>query len=202
MKKLILLIVLISSICAKDYPLFGYANGVELNIPRLFASTDDYGKGFVGAYSYFDFDSNVEYIVPWSYIRATYGEGYYGKKNQKHWDFDTISIDFHYRKFLSKESYGGFYVSSFVRGSYLKGVEDIRVSDQFSTTLKFGGGVGFGYRFFPMTQRVYWGLGIMYGQYFIGENDKYATYGGVDTNTNDDSKTILEFDLLKIGYAF
>jgi hypothetical protein len=54
---------------------------------------------------------------------------------------------------------------------------------------------GIGYRYFS-TSGFYWGTSIVYGAYFSADE---RTIQGV---TLDDTKTILDLEILKFGFAF
>ncbi len=174
---------------ADSLPLEGKRFGVEFNIPRVLTYSDDW-KSVSGTFSWFDHENKVEIAVPWL-ISADKETDYHNVEIH----MDVVDVDIHYRKFLGEEL-GGFYMSSFGRVSYLNGLLDRE--EQYKKTTKFGLGVGLGYRFFPKTQRYYWGVGLIVGRYIIGDNDIYREVGfGIE-----DSPYIVDIELLKFGYAF
>jgi len=170
-------------------PLEGRKFGVEFNIARLLTYSEDW-KSASGTFSYFDHKHNAEIAVPWL-ITAFKDTDY----NNIEIHLDVIDVDLHYRKFLGEEL-GGFYLSGFGRVSYLNGLLD--KEEYYKKTTKFGLGVGLGYRFFPKTQRYYWGAGLIVGRYITGDHEIYREAGfGIE-----DAPYIVDIELLKFGYAF
>jgi len=174
---------------AESLPLEGRKFGVEFNVPRLLTYSESW-KSASGTFSYFDQENRAEIAFPWILQFLTDNEGEVGEKH-----FDVMSLDIHYRKFLGEEM-NGFYLSGFARASQLNGL--LKDEDRYDKTLKFGVGVGLGYRFFPSSQRYYWGAGLIVGRYITGKNDLYREVGlGIE-----DSPIIVDVEFLKFGYAF
>ena len=67
-----------------------------------------------------------------------------------------------------------------------------------SSENKLGIGIGIGYRKFSY-KGFYWGTSLNLGRYFLGENGKYI---GEFLWYDNDSEIILNFELLKFGWAF
>lgn len=172
-------------------PLGDRAYGVEVNFLRfLFTDT------LSGTVSYFDHDNQAEWAFP-----------IYFERYQEDWEPKSITyvatLDVAYRQFLG-DTVNGFYLSGFSRATYIKGpVSDYYWNDYSKSTtvtkydreLKFGVGVGIGYRIFSK-KRYYWGTSLSLGKYLIGENYKY------DHAIVDDLGVIFDIELLKFGYAF
>jgi len=59
-------------------------------------------------------------------------------------------------------------------------------------------GVGIGYRIFSY-KGLYWGTSVSFGRYIVGENNKFH---GSFLDINDDAKYIIDFELLKFGFAW
>jgi len=188
-KKIVLMLLLMGYVHAESLPLEGRKFGVEFNIPRLLTYSDSW-QSASGTFSYFDHEDSVEVAFPWL-VSNQKSSGYYG--SDRH--FDVINMDIHYRKFLG-DKMDGFYLSGFGRVSHLNGLLDDE--DRYKKTVKFGLGVGLGYRLFPISQRYYWGIGLIVGRYVSGENEIYQD---VDFSL-EDSPIIVDIEFLKFGYAF
>ena len=188
MKKIWMLVLLPLFLQAEKLPLEGRQFGVEFNIPRLLTYSEDW-KSASGAFSYFDHTNKVEIAFPWL-ISKTNDSG------ERDTYLDVNTIDVHYRKFLGEEL-NGFYFSGIGRLAHLDG--KLREENAYQKTLKFGLGVGLGYRLFPKTNRFYWGTGLVVGRYISSENDIYAH--GIDFNF-DDQSFFVDLEFLKFGYAF
>jgi hypothetical protein len=189
MLKIFTLLVLSVFVMAETLPLEGKRFGVAFNIPRFLTYSDGW-KSLSGGFSYFQQDRHIEIAFPW--ILSLYKEDI-DKGSEAH--LDVGSIDMHYRKFLGEEM-DGFYLSGFVRATHLNGL--LREEDRYKKMMKFGLGVGLGYRIFPKSQRYYWGAGLIVGRYLIGENYIYRGVGlGIE-----DSPYIIDVEFLKFGYAF
>lgn len=180
-------------------PLQGRKYGVEFNIPRVLAYSNDW-KTMSGTFSYFDHKNKTEIAFPW--FLGKYGSGDDALLNQ--------SIDIHYRKFV-EDRLGGLYLSAFSRLSNFDGAaytnrESILNTDtgyyedqetKNVTNLRFGVGVGIGFRLLPENKRMYWGSSLMIGRYF-DSNENYTQSWGFF----DDGSFILDAEILKFGYAF
>lgn len=179
----------------ENNPLQGRKFGVELNLFRLLTIQDDYSS-FSGTVSYFNHARNAEIALPFFYSSDRYS-GNNGK-------FTLYTVDAHYRHFLG-DTLNGFYVSGFGRFARLHGRTgddwqwffDSSAERPYTTENKFGIGVGIGYRIFSKN-RIYWGTSLSVGRYISGQNDKFYSASIGD----DDLQTIIDFELLKFGYAF
>lgn len=179
----------------ENNPLQGRNYGVELNLFRLLTIQDDY-RSFSGTVSYFNHARNAEIALPFFYSSDRYS-GNDGR-------FTLYTLDAHYRYFLG-DTINGFFISGFGRLARLHGRTgeewawffDNNAAHPYATETKFGIGVGIGYRIFSKNG-IYWGTSLSAGRYISGENDKFfnANFG------DDDSQTIIDFELLKFGYAF
>ena len=183
------MLFLVGYLQAESLPLEGRKFGVEFNIPRLLTYSDSW-KSASGTFSYFDHEERVEIALPWLISNQT-ESGY--AENSRH--FDAVNLDIHYRKFLG-EKMDGFYLSGFGRLSHLNGL--LETKDKYEKSVKFGLGVGLGYRLFPTSGRYYWGIGLIVGRYVSGENEKYRS---IDFAL-EDSPIIVDIEFLKFGYAF
>ena len=189
MKKLLIVCMFTFTLYGDSLPLQGKKFGVEFNIPRLLTYSDSW-KSLSGTFSYFQPQERVEIAFPW--IVSLYTDRI-NEMDEAH--FDVHSLDVHYRQFLGEEM-DGFYLSGFVRAAYLNGLLDDE--DHYKKTMKFGLGVGLGYRFFSRSQPYYWGIGLIVGRYITGENDIYREVGlGIE-----DTPLIIDVEFLKFGYAF
>ena len=176
-------------------PLENKKAGVEINPAYMLVSSARSYFVLSGGLSFFDIDRNAEIALPIFYQNGKSGGGQLTLWNQ----------DLVYRRFLGQHQ-DGFYLKGGFRYTHIKGES----SDGFSllgvdlfptssavtiTTDKLGGMFGIGYRYFS-TSGFYWGTSVVYGAYFSADQ---RTIDGV---TLDDTKTILDFDILKFGYAF
>ena len=116
------------------------------------------------------------------------------------WNQDIV-----YRIFLGQHQ-DGFYLEGGIRYTHIRGESDDGISllgiNLFSTssasiitTDKLGGMFGIGYRYFS-SSGFYWGTSLSVGAYFSAD---VRTIKGVIL---DDTKTIIDFEILKFGYAF
>ena len=99
----------------------------------------------------------------------------------------------------------GFYFGIFSRYTYLEGTleSDIfqpkRSELSVSSEHKLGTGVNLGFKIF--FKKYYWGMSVFLGKYFIGNNDQFGAVSGPFSH-NYDAETIIDMELLKIGYIF
>lgn len=171
--------------------------GFEVNIFRLLAAEKD-SFALSGTFSLFYPEDQVEIAFP-MYVASVVDE--WNNDNR----FSVATFDVHYRKFLG-DTLNGFYISGFVRAAYLEGVlfdyDNYWYYDnpnvEYGSEKKLGVGVGIGYRIFSKSG-YYWGTSLSFGRYYIGENDKFDYW---EMEGIDDSKYIVDFELLKFGYAF
>jgi hypothetical protein len=88
-----------------------------------------------------------------------------------------------------------------MRYTYIKGIEGIDVfifnvaGGPEITVSKIGAHFGIGYRYFTASG-FYWGTNLIFGRYFSNNSQD------VKEVVLDDSKLILDFELLKFGIAF
>jgi hypothetical protein len=188
--KVIISLLVSTTLIADSLPLQGRKFGVEFNIARFVTFSDSW-RSFSGGFSYFQPDNQVEIAIPWILSLYT-NDRYNGAKTH----LDIGSIDIHYRKFLGEEM-NGFYLSGFTRATHLNGI--LNEEDSYKKTMKFGLGVGLGYRLFPKNQRYYWGAGLVVGRYLVGDSYIYSDVGGLGL---EDSPYIIDIEFLKFGYAF
>lgn len=174
-------------------PLADKKFGVELNPAYLLSSLANSYFVLSGGFSLFDVDRHAEIACPIFFQSGT-------SKNEH--QLTLWNQDIQYRRFLGQHQ-DGFYISgglrfTHIRGEssdfYLWGIGSGTTSD-IVTTDKLGAMFGIGYRFFS-TSGFYWGTSIVYGAYFSA--DERTVYGV----NFDDTKTILDFEILKFGYAF
>ena len=189
----------------KSDPLAGKKFGIEINFIRLIlfgSSVEVYNHSLSGGFSHFDIDRNAEIAFPIFYSNTSSSD------EDCFWDAEYIrqfTLDCHYRYFLGNTQ-KGFYISGFIRYANLRGYlgsgwdygygyENEPVKE---TENKLGIGVGIGFRIFSY-KGFYWGTSFNIGRYLIGENNKfYSDYSGYD----NDNEIILNFELLKFGWAF
>ncbi len=174
----------------RNEPLANKKFGVELNFFRLLILDD--ATSFSGTFSLFNVNRNAEIAFP----------VYYGKPNNSK-DLRSLTIDCHFRYFLGNTQ-NGFYISGFARYAHLNGyLGDNSLFQSGSVNIpgsedKIGIGFGLGCRIFSY-KGFYWGFSASFGRYIIGENNKfYGSFLALD----DDEKYILDFELLKFGWAF
>ncbi|MDB5105004.1 MAG: hypothetical protein JWP91_2693 [Fibrobacteres bacterium] len=190
----------------KNDPLADKSFGVEANLARLLLATEF--TSFSGGVSLFALDRNAEIALPFYYGKSeSHLES--GDAQLSNVDFTEITQDIHYRYFLGNTQ-NGFYLSAFSRLAWLDGVKGDNEFDGFldtantnppdrrSTEAKLGLGVGLGYRIFSY-KGLYWGCGMSFGRYVLGENDKFR---GAFFSLDNDEKFIFDVELLKFGWAF
>ena len=210
-------ILLLLTITQSSYstPLQGRKFGVEFNIPRVITYSKAW-RSLSGSFSYFNHRSNTEIAFPW--LLAKYGSDDSSYSTSSINADDSLinkSIDIHYRKFLGDEL-NGFYMSAFARLSHFDGhvytgnnstlppsSEIDKPNYQRGTEafkkLRFGLGIGLGYRIFPQNKRLYWGTGIILGRYIDDTEYNFVNDGGP---FDESTPIIIDAELLKFGYAF
>jgi hypothetical protein len=175
-------------------PLSNKNYGIELNPAYLLVSASRSYLVVSGGFSFFSIDRRAEIACPFFYQSGT--------PNQEH-QLVLLNQDLLYRRFLGQHQ-NGFYISGGLRFTHIKGEQINGISifgigfgptSYVITTDKLGAMFGIGYRFFS-SSGFYWGTSLVYGAYFSA--DERSIYGV----TLDDTKTILDFDILKFGYAF
>jgi hypothetical protein len=154
-----------------------------------------------GTFSLFNVSRSAELAFPIFYQQGT-------KKNTDSFNSTSynipltlLNLDATYRQFLGQHQ-DGFYFSAGVRYTYIKGIEgadfiifSINSGGPEITTSKVGAYFGIGYRYFTKSG-FYWGTSVIYGRYFSDDTRD------IQEVLFDDSKTIIDFEILKFGFAF
>lgn len=184
-----------------DNPMADKTFGVEINPLRPLGIGEDGDENIVtfsGTVSLFNLDRRAEIAFPL----------FYGKTKDRSEDefLETITVDAHYRYFLSGVQ-NGFYLAGFSRLAFLNGTlgDDLDINDVDANgdnvvdrTTKFGLGGGIGYRYFS-SDHLYWGASLSFGRYLVGENDRYV---GELLGYDDDAQDIVDVEFAKVGWAF
>ena len=182
-------------------PLANKTAGIELNLARLLYSSGQDYLTVSGTFSLFNVSRSAELAFPVFYQHGT-------KKNTDSFNntsYETpltlLNLDATYRQFLGQHQ-DGFYFSGGVRYTFIRGIEghDLIIFSVNSggpeiTTSKVGAYFGIGYRYFTRSG-FYWGMSVIYGRYF--SNDERD----IKEVLLDDSKTIIDIEILKFGFAF
>jgi hypothetical protein len=171
-------------------PLADKKAGVELNPAYLLVGSTDDQLVLSGGFSLFKVDRHAEIAFPIFF------------RNDRQEDLTALTIDGHYRRFLSAHQ-NGFYLSGSVRYKYARGREDTDQIPFFDidekgpeiTLHKFGAGFGIGYRRFS-DSNLYWGTSLTVGRYFTGTNKLIAGDHILDW------EGYVDVELLKFGIAF
>jgi len=212
------LLLLIATQSNYATPIEGRQFGVEFNIPRLLSYNKAW-RSLSGSFSYFNHHNNTEIAFPWLLAKFGYNDDDSAANNYNTSDdndfLTTKSIDMHYRKFYDNQL-NGFYMSAFARVTHLDGYVYThnnslptpssetdkpsyqRNSEKFKK-LRFGLGIGLGYRVFSQTNRLYWGTGIILGRYIDDTDYDLVNDGGFFAES---PPIIVDAELLKFGYAF
>ena len=178
-------------------PLKNKKIGIELNPVRLLiTSAEDERLTISGTVSFFSISKTAEVAFPFFYNTGEY-------------DFQEFHIDGHYRLFLGKHR-KGFYVSSGLRYTRLKGMEGLDMVDELLsdyiddgpiiTKSKLGLTFGVGYRIFGKNGW-YWGTSFFGGRYLSGQEEE-KTFRGSNFFRSIDSSVIYDMEILKIGRIF
>lgn len=184
-----------------DEPLAGKNFGVEVNPFRLITLGATNNTSLSGSVSLFNVVRSAEIQIPIYYMDSPDEENDFYKDA-----FSLLTVDVHYRQFLGRTQ-NGFFLSGFGRlarlegyqGKWLDGVfGDSTIEDKRTSLLKFGAGVGLGYRIFSH-RGLYWGSSISLGRYFNGGENRFR--GGFGS-LYDDGKIIFDIELFKFGWAF
>jgi hypothetical protein len=174
----------------RNAPLANKKYGIECNLFRLIAL--DEIVSFSGTFSLFDINRNAEIAFPIFYLNPKESEA-----------LTEFTLDCHYRYFLGNTQ-NGFYISGFSRYAYLRGTiglnkmyfwDSTPPNNETGSENKFGIGFGIGYRIFSY-KGFYWGTSVSIGRYIIGKSDKFMGY------LDNDNSYIIDFELLKFGWAF
>lgn len=182
-------------------PLANKVAGIELNIARLLVSSGQDYLTVSGTFSLFSVSRSAELAFPIFYQHGTKRttESFYN--NSYEVPLTLLNLDATYRRFLGRHQ-DGFYFSVGTRYTYIKGIEGTdflffssNSSGPEVTTRKVGAYFGIGYRYFTQSG-FYWGTSLIYGRYFSGDQQD------IQEVTFDDSKTIIDIELLKFGFVF
>jgi len=182
-------------------PLANKTAGIELNLARLLYSSGQDYLTVSGTFSLFNVSRSAELAFPFFYQNGT-------KKNTDSFNSSSydipltlLNLDATYRQFLGQHQ-DGFYFSAGVRYTYIKGIEgtdylifSTNTGGPEITTSKVGAYFGIGYRYFTKSG-FYWGTSVIFGRYFSDDTRD------IQNVLFDDSKTIIDFEILKFGFAF
>lgn len=184
-----------------DEPLAGKTIGVEVNPFRLITLGTTKSTSLSGSVSLFNVVRSAEIQIPIYYMSSPDEDDDIYKDA-----FSLLTADMHYRQFLGRTQ-NGFFLSGFGRLARLEGYQgkwldgifgDSTIEDKRTSLLKFGAGVGLGYRIFSH-RGLYWGSSISLGRYFNGGENRFR--GGFGS-MYDDGEIIVDIELFKFGWAF
>jgi hypothetical protein len=170
-----------------------YRFGFELNPGLLLYARGQKATVVSAGFSYFSKNRKSEITIPIVYEYSKDGDWF-------HYDFGkSINLELHYRKFLMGKV-GGLYSDMGIKYNYASfKTDDDYADNEIYTISRLGFGFGIGYRVFS-DDRLYWGVGIFLGSYYLGRDV------GNKTNTasffTSDGPSFFTFQLLKVGYAF
>jgi hypothetical protein len=178
-------------------PLENKKYGIELNPAYFLVSSSRSYLVLSGGLSFFSVDRNAEIACPIFYQSGSDKQS--GGHEVTLWNQDII-----YRRFLGQHQ-DGFYLAGGMRYTHIRGELENGISifgisfgsspSTIITTDKVGAMFGIGYRYFS-SSGFYWGTSIVYGAYFSAdERDIKEVFP-------DDTKTIIDFEILKFGVAF
>jgi hypothetical protein len=178
-------------------PLENKKFGIELNPAYLLVSSSRSYLILSAGISFFSIDRNAEIACPIFYQSGSSKET--GGRDVTLWNQDII-----YRRFLGQHQ-DGFYLEGGLRYTHIRGEEEngfsifgISIGSTTApiiTTDKVGAMFGIGYRYFS-SSGFYWGTSISYGAYFSADERN------IKEVYPDDTKTIIDFEILKFGVAF
>ena len=161
--------------------------GIEVNPTIPIAWGAIYSMGI----SYFDHENAAEYALPvFTSLNAMGG--------QDKDDWQSIHLDFQYKRYLSGEIGNGIYIGGFGRWSNLEG--NLKNTHTNTTENKFGLGGSIGYRTFNIFgfEGLYWGAGLNVGAYLVGDNDIFDN----DFILFGDKQYIIDIEFFKFGVSF
>jgi hypothetical protein len=179
-------------------PLENRNYGIEFNPAYFFVSNSRSYLVLSGGFSFFNVERHAEIACPFFYQSGTDENS--GKHELTLWNQDIM-----YRKFLGQHQ-DGFYIEGGLRYTHIRGEEGGNgslfgislfpsSSAPIITTNKLGAMFGIGYRYFS-TSGIYWGISFVWGSYISADE---RTIQGI---IGDDTKTILDIEILKFGIAF
>ncbi len=168
-----------NEVVATKEPLANKTFGIELNPAYLVIGMANDHTNFSAGFSLFNVDRRAEIAFPVWYLDED--------------GSSTLNVDVHYRRFLGRHQ-DGFYISGGLRLTYQRGSHySYPYAWEKTSSTRFGPAFGIGYRYFSASG-FYWGMSLFVGAYLNGEQDHtYGLFSG---------KTIVDMELLKIGYAF
>jgi len=182
-------------------PLANKTAGIELNLARLLVSSGQDYLTVSGTFSLFNVNRSAELAFPIFYQNGTKRNTDSFNGSSYNVPLTLLNIDATYRQFLGQHQ-DGFYFSVGARYTYIKGIEgadlivfSINTGGPEITTSKVGAYFGIGYRYFTRSG-FYWGTSVIYGRYFSNDNRD------IQEVLFDDSKTIIDIEILKFGFAF
>ncbi len=181
-------------------PLANKKFGIELNLARLLVSSGQDFFTLTGTVSFFDVIRSGEIAFPFFYQIGKKEKSQFLSDKKYEVTLKLINLDATYRHFLGQYQ-DGFYFSTGVRYTYIEGMEgddilflSINQKNKESSINRFGAYFGLGYRYFTKSG-FYWGVSLIYGRYFDVERNYQEVL-------IDDTKTIIDVELLKFGIAF
>jgi hypothetical protein len=182
-------------------PLINKSVGIELNLARmLWSSAGDFFT-VSGTFSVFSFHRSSELAFPFFYQNGSTTTRQMLEDTERDIPLTLVNVDAAWRYFIGRYQ-EGFYFSVGTRYTYIRGVEgydfyftSIDKGGPVSTAKKVGAYFGIGYRYFTHSG-FYWGVSLSFGRYFSNDTRDFLEVFG------DDSKTILDVEILKVGFAF
>ncbi|MCB1753978.1 MAG: hypothetical protein KDJ38_00555 [Gammaproteobacteria bacterium] len=184
-----------------DQPLGERRHGIEVNLFRVLMWDGD-DVSFSGTYSYFDTERNTEWAFPFFYQQSSETDEYWDYSEKDSYTSRSVALDMHYRRYLGHRL-DGFYMSGVARVVRVSGLEDDD-SDEgqtISSELKGGVGVGIGWRKISRN-RLYWGMSLSLGRYFLGESEKFVEPDNNSGALLDDLEYFVDVEFFKFGYTF
>lgn len=172
-------------------PLANKTFGLEFNPAYFLSAATSSTLVLSGGVSFFAMNRKAEIACP--FLFQTGGE------DSDEAGFTKWNQDFIYRRFLGQHQ-NGFYLEAGLRYTHLRGEEHISYwySDDEANIINIDKGgmlFGIGYRYFSQSN-LYWGTSLAFGAYLT--DDKRKMSGAILADT----KTIIDFEILKFGYAF
>ena len=176
-------------------PLAKKTFGIEFNPGYFLLATTGNYTVLSGGFSLFAVDRGAEIAFP-----VFYKDGIASESDP----LKLFTIDAIYRRFLGAHQ-DGLYFSVGLRYAYIDGRGDELGGVSFGilhgdtgdrvVQKKLGAHFGIGYRYFTRSG-FYWGASVFYGRYF-GADERTVHGAGLD-----DSKVLLDVEILKFGFAF
>jgi len=175
-------------------PLADKTYGIEFNPAYFLTGAANSSLILSGTISFFAINRKAEIACP--FLLQTVEE------DSDEAEFTKFNQDLIYRRFLGQHQ-NGFYLEAGLRYTHLRGEEytsywysyDDPSTSNIINIDKAGMLFGIGYRYFSHSG-IYWGTSLAYGSYLTADERKIS--GAIIADT----KTILDFEILKFGYAF